>query len=527
MNDSDGGPDSSFVGSSTEDERASLKEIGERAQKALRDRPSFTIRARLGLGFVVWFVLSLVVTVVSTLLVSRIENKLYFTEAANEYTFEIQQARRFEKNYFLYRTNLEDALEHVRNATSILNSERENIESVVGTANLDAMARHVRRYEQLLVLLRGLEDVPGDGARQAYEGIEAELREHGSEMVAVAEDLVARERRAVNSMLFISQRVPIASLALLGLLLAFLAIFISRQMLAPLSRMVQGAHRMAGGDFTPIRPRRKYHDEFSELALAMNHMMLELVHRHDLLVQAHKLKAVGTLTAGVAHELNNPINNIMLTASMLLEDRGSLSEAEELEMVTDLVGESERAQKIVRNLLDFARESSVESESIRAEEVVEETLQLASNQIKLAKVKVTGEVDDGLPPIHGDRQQLTQVFLNMVLNALDAMPEGGRLDISIGDTHSRDFIAVRFTDTGTGIPEQQLKSIFDPFYTTKPDSKGTGLGLSVSLGIIKQHGGDIEVRSRVNEGTTFTVLLPIAKVPAAIADEREHESVSA
>jgi signal transduction histidine kinase len=259
----------------------------------------------------------------------------------------------------------------------------------------------------------------------------------------------------------------------------------------------------------------------------MNHMMLELVHRHDLLVQAHKLKAVGTLTAGVAHELNNPINNIMLTASMLLEDRGSLSEAEELEMVTDLVGESERAQKIVRNLLDFARESSVESESIRAEEVVEETLQLASNQIKLAKVKVTGEVDDGLPPIHGDRQQLTQVFLNMVLNALDAMPEGGRLDISIGDTHSRDFIAVRFTDTGTGIPEQQLKSIFDPFYTTKPDSKGTGLGLSVSLGIIKQHGGDIEVRSRVNEGTTFTVLLPIAKVPAAIADEREHESVSA
>lgn len=527
MNESEDDLESSSAGSFTEDERSSLKEIGERAQKALRERPSFSIRGRLGLGFLVWFVLSLSVTVVSTILISRIENKLYFTEAANEYTFEIQQARRFEKNYFLYRTNLDDALDHVRNAKLILESERDNIESVVGTANLEAMTRHVERYEQLLVLLRGLEGVPGAEARTAFEGIEAELREHGSEMVAVAEDLVARERRAVNSMLRMSQRVPVAFLSLLALLLAFLAIFISRQMLAPLNRMVHDAHRMAAGDFTPIRPRRRYHDEFSELALAMNHMMLELVHRHDLLVQAHKLKAVGTLTAGVAHELNNPINNIMLTASMLLEDHDDISDAERLDMVTDLVGESERAQKIVRNLLDFARESSVESEAIRAEDIVEETLQLASNQIKLARVKVRGEVDDGLPPVHGDRQQLTQVFLNMVLNALDAMPEGGTLSISISDTPSRDFIAIEFNDTGTGIPEQQLKSIFDPFYTTKPDAKGTGLGLSVSLGIIKQHGGDIRVRSRVNYGTTFTVLLPIAQVPAAIADERKQEELSA
>ena len=215
----------------------------------------------------------------------------------------------------------------------------------------------------------------------------------------------------------------------------------------------------------------------------------------------------------------------MLTASMLLEDHDELSAAERLDMVGDLVGESERAQKIVRNLLDFARESSVELEAIRAEDVVEETLQLATNQIKLAKVKVTGEVDDSLPRIYGDRQQLTQVFLNMVLNALDAMPEGGTLNITISDTHRRDFVAVEFTDTGSGIPEQQLKRIFDPFYTTKPDAKGTGLGLSVSLGIIKQHGGDIKVRSRVNEGTTFTILLPIAEVPAAISDERKHEDV--
>jgi signal transduction histidine kinase len=344
-------------------------------------------------------------------------------------------------------------------------------------------------------------------------------------MVTVAEDLVARERRAVNTLLLTSQRIPVAFLVMLIFLIVFLALFIGRQMLAPLNRMVQFATRMASGDVTPIMPRRKYYDEFSELAYAMNHMMLELVHRHELLVQAHKLKAVGTLTAGVAHELNNPINNIMLTAASLHEDHEDLTEEDRLDMATDLVNESERAQKIVRNLLDFARESNIESRAIRPEDIVKETLQLATNQIKLAKVKVTGEVDENLPVIHGDRQQLTQVFLNMVLNALDAMPGGGTLRISLSKSKNRDFVVIEFADSGMGIPEQEIKNIFDPFYTTKPDAKGTGLGLSVSLGIIKQHGGDIQVRSRVNEGTTFRILLPIAKVPADIAEDRELDEV--
>jgi len=285
--------------------------------------------------------------------------------------------------------------------------------------------------------------------------------------------------------------------------------------------MMKTAERVANGDFTPITPVRKYHDEFSQLSVAMNRMMIQLAHRHDLLVQAHKLKAVGTLTAGVAHELNNPINNIMLTAASLQEDYDELDEAERMDMVDDLVGESERAQKIVRNLLDFARESNIESHSIQPVHLVEETLQLATNQIKLAKVKVRGEIDENLPIIHGDFQQLTQVLLNIVLNALDAMPGGGELTISIGAVRGGDFVSIAIADTGTGIPDHLLGSIFDPFFTTKPGAKGTGLGLSVSLGIIHQHGGDIQVRSEPGAGTTFTVLLPTAKVPADIAEARE------
>lgn len=373
------------------------------------------------------------------------------------------------------------------------------------------MNQHLKRYENLLYKLLELDRNKKESIPSKYDEIEAELREHGAEMVAVAEELVTKERKSVSSMLLISQRIPITFLFVFIFLIIYLALFIARQMLAPLSRMMKAVHRIAEGDLTtPITPRRKYNDEFSKLALAINYMMQQLAQRHDMLVQAHKLKAVGTLTAGIAHELNNPINNIMLTATMLLGDYKELPDEERLDMVNDLVSQSERAHKIVRNLLDFARESEIESESIAAQKIIEETLQLAANQIKLAKVKVKGELDLNLPPIYGDRRQLSQVFLNIMLNALDAMPKGGTLSISISNPKDRNFVAIDFTDTGAGIPEHVLSNIFDPFFTTKTNAQGTGLGLSVSLGIIKQHGGDIKVKSKINEGTTFTVLLPIS-----------------
>ena len=123
-------------------------------------------------------------------------------------------------------------------------------------------------------------------------------------------------------------------------------------------------------------------------------------------------------------------------------------------------------------------------------------------------------MEESLPPIYGDRHQLTQVFLNLVLNALDAMPGGGVLTITVATSDDGNFVDVDLADTGVGMPQKTLDSIFDPFFSTKKNAKGTGLGLSVSLGIVKQHGGDIRVASQVGVGTTFTVSLPIAKVPA-------------
>jgi signal transduction histidine kinase len=486
------------------------------AQRALKERPSLSIRTRISLGFFLLFVLSLGITIAAIIILYRIQNKLLFLEAASNYTFEIQQARRYEKNYFLYGANLQDALEHVQKARAILGQEEVNMITVVGAEVFKTMFRHIARYEELLNQLVRMDQTRPSNLPPQSRTIEEELRQHGAEMVEMAEEIMAKERKSINTMLLMSQRIPIVFLLLLLILSFYLTNFIARQMLQPLNRLMESARRIADGDFTPIMPRRRYRDEFSELALAMNHMINQLVHRHDLLVRAHKLKAIGTLTAGVAHELNNPINNIMLTASMLIEDYQTLSEKEKMDMAHDLLNQAERSQKIVRNLLDFARESEISTELLQTNELIEATLQLAHNQIKLANVKITKSFASNLPPIHGDRQQLNQVFLNIVLNALDAMPRGGILDITTYLVPEGEFIGVNFADQGTGIPEHILPNIFDPFFSTKRGGRGTGLGLSVSLGIVRKHGGEIRVKSQINKGSTFTITLPVAKVPALI-----------
>jgi signal transduction histidine kinase len=506
------------MSSPTQDARPTIDAIAEEAQRSLRERPSISIRTRLSIAFLVWLILSLGVTVVSILNTSRIQSKLNFLEATGRYAFEIQQARRFEKNYFLYGTNLEDALEHVQKAGEILQRERDNIVGVVGALEWETMTHHLTRYEHLIGSLKEPTLPP------EHRDIEAELREHGAQMVTVADELLAKERQMVNSMLIMSRRIPLAFLLVLILAILYFAMVMARQVFAPLNRMMRVSHRLADGDFTPITAQKGDRDEFSQLAMAVNHMIVQLVRRHEMLAQAQKLKAVGTLTAGVAHELNNPINNIMLTANALRDDYEELPDEEKLDMVGDLVSQSERAQRIVRNLLDFARGSEIEASAHEVQDIIEDTLRLATNEIKRAKVKIKGELAPNLPPIYGDQQQLKQVFLNIVLNALDAMRGDGTLNISCNNTKDREHVCVEFTDTGVGIPEHMISDVFSPFFTTKPGAKGTGLGLAVSLGIIRQHGGDIKVNSQVGKGTTFSITLPVAKVPADISDEdREVE----
>jgi signal transduction histidine kinase len=224
----------------------------------------------------------------------------------------------------------------------------------------------------------------------------------------------------------------------------------------------------------------------------------------------------------VAHELNNPLNNITLTSAVLQEEFRTLDDGAKLEMIQDLLHETERAQRIVRNLLDFARESETKLQPIRIEQTIEESIHLVGNQIKLSKIRVETDIPADLPAVHGDAQMLKQVFVNLLLNAVEALaaaeerPERGTIRVRVQRDPRQGYLAVLVEDDGPGIPEHLLSRIFDPFFTTKQKRKGTGLGLSVSQGIVRKLGGHLEVQSRPGAGTTFTVFLPTTDMPSSM-----------
>ena len=242
------------------------------------------------------------------------------------------------------------------------------------------------------------------------------------------------------------------------------------------------------------------------------------------LLQAEKLSAIGQLVAGVAHELNNPLTSVIGYAQLLQEEiRGGETGAEPATpagLAHDLrriAEESERAAKIVRNLLAFARRQSAARAEQDVADVMSRVLSLRSYEFRLNAIDVETAFEAGLPPVLGDGGQLQQALLNLLLNAEQAMRARSVRRIRVGARRVPDADAVELfiTDTGHGIPEENLRRIFDPFFTTREVGEGTGLGLSICYGIVRDHGGQISVESRVGQGTTFTVLLP-----ACMRDER-------
>ncbi len=497
----------------------------ESVRKALIGRRYFSLRLQLYIGFFIVFLFAVVVAVLLLITTNKVEEKLRILEIVDDYVIEIQQARRFEKNFFLYGTNLSDALENTYKAKDIFEQNSKELMELQKNKDKKSISSDINLYEELLKRLVELDESKLEAREYQREKkqIELELRKHGQKMVSFAEELMNQEKSALAKVLNSSKNIHLYSLAVLLIIIIFNAYILAGRIINNIRRFTVYAKRIASGDFTPITPTRPFRDEFTDLAISINQMMKEIEYHGNVLIQSHKMRAVGTLTAGVAHELNNPLNNITLTAHMLLEDYDSLSDDERREMIQDVVSESKRSTNIISNLLDFARESSSQLEPLDLKELLEDTISLSGNQIKLSGIQIDFQSTGNLPRIHGDSQQLRQVFLNLILNAIDASSKGGVIRVIVLPADEPNYIAVKVIDTGTGIPDNILSSIFDPFFTTKDRGKGTGLGLSVSQGIVAKHGGKISVSSRENQGTTFTVTLPVTTIPAKISSEKNPE----
>jgi two-component system, NtrC family, sensor kinase len=495
----------------------------ERAQRALLERPRVSIRARIAFVFLPLFVLISGITLVAVLFVSGLATRLQFLEKANSHLFEIQQARRFEKNFFLYGTNLTDALNNVHTAESDLERSAEEFRSVVGETRYQRMRQSLTEYADLLDGLLASTQAGTRPESAERHAIESRLRKSGALILADAEEVVDKERVSMRSTLHTATLVAFAFLCMMVGSMAFVAGFLTRAVLTPLARFVSYTARIGAGDYSPIRPARKYRDEFSDLAIAVNQMLHELKLRQEQLLQAGKMAAVGTLTSGIAHELNNPLNNIALTTETLIDEFKEYSDEDKVRMLRQLYTQVERASSTVRNLLDFTRKDKPVFTSLSIADVLESTLKLVSNELNLAQVESIVDVPAGLPKVTGNPRNLQQVFLNLFLNSIQAMPDGGKLTVRAA-VQDEDLLRVDVIDTGVGIPPENLGKVFDPFFTTKEPGQGTGLGLSVSYGIIEKHRGRITVDSRVGEGTTFSIFLPLkaeerTSAPSVAGDE--------
>jgi len=232
----------------------------------------------------------------------------------------------------------------------------------------------------------------------------------------------------------------------------------------------------------------------------------ELSRTQAQLLHSEKLASLGVLAGGVAHEINNPLMVILGRTELMLMDDGVPSEiTRNLETIRV---ETERIAEIVHGLLMFSRKSRQEKiETVDVNEVLERTLMLSEHQLAVGNVRVIKEFDPKLPPIQANPGQLQQVFMNLIINAHHAMPEGGELTVRTGPVPQRRLF-IEIEDTGCGIAQEDLNRIWDPFFTTKEEGKGTGLGLSVSRNITENHGGMIGVESTVGVGTLFRVVLP-------------------
>ncbi len=295
--------------------------------------------------------------------------------------------------------------------------------------------------------------------------------------------------------------IALLSVALAGVIAMPIALLITR----PIDHLVDAHRRLAQGDMT-VRVKPHGTSELVTLGESFNTMVETLQNVQDELLHKEKLASVGQLAAGVAHEINNPLGTILLFSGLVTK---GLPEGDPKRSDVDMiVKEATRCKHIVADLLNFARQQEILSQDTNVNALLEQVIEKVRFQPSFERVQIASQLDPNLPTIQADAAQLQQVFINLMNNATEAMESGGTLSIATRRLDAA-YIEIQVSDTGCGIPEENLGKLFNPFFTTKPPGKGTGLGLSIVYGIVKIHRGQITVQSQPGQGATFRVSLPI------------------
>ncbi|QDV85697.1 sensor histidine kinase [Planctomycetes bacterium TBK1r] len=340
-----------------------------------------------------------------------------------------------------------------------------------------------------------------DGSRVAHTFVPVVIDGTDAGGVEVSESM-ANHEHFIRGSLFASLLSLLGVATLSGVVIYFGGVQLVGK---PLGKLIEQVHEIGDGKLSQP-PALTSNDELGSLALAISQMSGRLDQQQNTIRHTDRLGTVGTLAAGMAHEMGTPLNVVAGRANLIAS--GKLS-AEEIEQSAKTIkSEAERMTTIIRQLLDFARQSPSEHSTIDVRNVARKTCELMETLAEKSSCKIVLHTDDDPCRINGDATQIQQVLTNLITNAIQATPDGGNIIVAVERQCDANQVCVRVSDEGVGIEPADIKRVFEPFYTTKDVGQGTGLGLSIAYGIVKEHGGEVKVESANGQSTTFTVYLP-------------------
>jgi signal transduction histidine kinase len=494
-------------------------------------RRATSIRGKIAAGYVLGFLFLLAIASILFANLLVVERRVAAYSGISRFLDTTLEMRRYEKNFLLYQDqqDLEAACEYAAAAAAILrgvglSAAAERAPHPEWMHQLGDVGREARRLgvsgeetalllDQYVALLRdaaGLEGYPPEPTVTA-------IRELGRRVTLVAERLSSLEGESVQELLRSSRRLIVGLVATFLLGTALLARVVRTTALRPLKALEEGMQRIAAGELE-LLPVAAATDEIASMNAAFNRMIGEIFEHREEVMRSERLASLGTMLAGIAHELNNPLSNVSTSAELLAEQDEELRPEARRELIRQIVSETDRATEIIRTVLAYSREPRQERRPTNLLSTLLESVMLVRGELP-THVSVDLDVAPDLEVL-ANKTKLQQAFINLMKNAIDALREAhreGTISVSArqrpGDAH----VELAFRDRGAGIPPHVIDRVFDPFFSTKDVGHGTGLGLYLVHQIVEQNGGTTRVESTVGEGTTVTIRLPTVEPAAASA----------
>jgi signal transduction histidine kinase len=403
----------------------------------------------------------------------------------------------------------------------MVRQQRSTLERSWSPATADEFLMQLQHYREKLQQWKGT-------PLEEHAVLQLAIRDLGHRIHLAMQTLAEKERQSVKTAIRKSQWILVLLLCLIGLSIIIVGHLLKRAVVNPLKQLESRLMPIAKGRFKHLRPPSRDR-EFVTFTDAFNRMLRELEMRKRRMLQSEKLASLGVLSAGVAHELNNPLSNISTSCQLLLEE---LREApvEQLESwLRQIDSETERGRRIVRTLLEFGSKRVFEKRPLKLLDLIDETRLIIGKALRQASARLSLNIPEELL-LHADKQRLQQLFINLIQNALNAGGEELELHISamvcdqgvpkiprdaevagnlqcLSEDEGR-FVEILVSDNGPGIPSEHLSRIFDPFFTTSEPGQGVGLGLFIVQEIVREHDGCLAIASRLGRGTQVILLLP-------------------